>query len=135
LTALSEWLDVELAGEDAARFSELYNETTEALGDSELGFSMLVPDDEVDIGVRMEEVSGWCAGFLYGFGMTGRFQREDLSDDVSEVLSDLGKIAAAGATGDVPEDEDNEADLMEILEYVRMAALLIHAECAHKAVH
>ena len=33
------------------------------------------------------------------------------------------------------EDEDNETDLVEISEYVRMSALLVFTECAHQAVH
>ncbi|MDZ7686663.1 MAG: UPF0149 family protein [Gammaproteobacteria bacterium] len=52
--------------------------------------------------IRTQEVSSWCSGFLYGFGMTGKFGKEDLSEDVSEVLSDLSRIATIA--DEVPEN-------------------------------
>ena len=41
-------------------------------------------------------------------------------------MRDLASIAAM--TDDVPEGEENEADLMEIVEFVRVSTLLIFAE-------
>lgn len=133
LAALAEWLGIDLSADDAALLNRVHSDLAEGIADDAFGFSPLLPDDEVAVNERAREVSSWCSGFLYGFGMTGKFAAEDLSEEVTEALTDLGKIAAL--SDDVPEDEDNESDLTEIMEYVRMAAMLIHAECQQKAVH
>ena len=56
-----------------------------------------------------------------------------MSDDLRELLADLSNIA--NLDEEVPEDEDNEGDLIEIEEYVRMSALLVFAECAVAVSH
>ncbi len=131
--ALAQWLDQPLSDEEFRIVDKVYNEVAEGLLDEEFGFALLLPEEDRAIDARTREVSAWCSGFLYGFGMTGKFAVEDLSADVSEVLTDIGKIASVAE--EVPDDEENEADLIEITEYVRMSAMLIHAECTQKAVH
>lgn len=131
--AISEWLGVDLDASDYALLETLHNEIADGINDEEFGFRLLLPEDDEGVDVRTREVSSWCAGFLYGFGMTGKFAAEDLSEDISEALTDMGKIAALSEA--VPDDEENEADLIEITEYVRMSAMLVHAECLQKAVH
>ncbi len=132
-SALEDWLGVSLSASDVAFMEQLYNEIAEGITDEEFGFALLLPEDDEEVNERTRQVAAWCTGFLYGFGMTGKFSAEDLSEDVAEALTDLGKIAALSE--DVPSDEENEADLIEITEYVRMSAILIHAECLQKAVH
>jgi len=57
-----------------------------------------------------------------------------LSDDVIEAFADFSRIA--GLTETVPDGEENESDLMEICEYVRISVLLIFTECGGaKPVH
>lgn len=133
IMALSEWLDTELDAKGTAMLERLHEQTAASVDDEAFSFSLVVPDDGVAMQQRAAATSEWCSGFLYGFGMTGKFRKEDLAEDVAEVLGDLAKIAAV--SDDVPEDDENEADLMEIIEYVRMAAMLIHAECSQRAVH
>lgn len=130
---LAAWLSLELDDETAKLLEQIYAETTAGLLDDEFGFEILVPPDETDLGERTLAVAFWCSGFLAGFGMTGRYQDGELGEDLKEVFSDLSRIAAFSE--EVPQDDDNEADLIEISEYVRMSAMLIYTECAHKAVH
>jgi len=113
--------------------SELVAEIYRDLQDPDFGFQLLLPDDELEISLRQKHLSLWCSGFLSGFGMTGRFQESELVDEVAEVFGDLARIA--GLDEEVPEDEENEADLMEIGEYVRISALMVFTECANKPVH
>jgi hypothetical protein len=49
------------------------------------------------------------------------------SGDVMEALSDFERIASLRET--VEESEENESDLFEIIEFVRVSVLLIFAEC------
>lgn len=131
--ALGDWLQVALDDAGVALVDALYDDAVAGLVDDELGFRLLVPDDDTEVNRRTAAVSRWCSGFLAGFGMTGRYRDEDLSDEVSEVLTDIGRIS--GFSDEVPEGEENEADLEEISEYVRMAAMLVYTECGQRAVH
>ena len=103
------------------------------LDDPEMGFSLLLPEDNVSINERGEGLYKWCQGFLSGFGVTGRYQEGELSEEVREVLTDLTKISALDE--EVPDGDDNEGDFLEIVEYVRMSAVMIYLESAKKSVH
>ncbi|RZA10130.1 MAG: YecA family protein [Lysobacteraceae bacterium] len=68
----------------------------------------------------------WCRTFLGGFGLA--VGDKALSEDGQEALGDLANLAAARVE-DVDEEGDEES-LTEIEEYLRMAVLLLHADCA-----
>lgn len=112
---------------------ELSEKITEGLSDVDFGFQLLLPDDQVGLNSRRQALSDWCRGFLAGFGLTGRFQDAELSEEVQELLRDFGQIAQVEE--ELPEDDDNESDLTEISEYVRMGAIMCFTDCATKAVH
>ena len=67
----------------------------------------------------------WCSGFLSGLGESGR-QIDQEQGDAAEALGVIARIAAM--TDEVPEGEDNEEDLTEIEEFVRVSTLLVFAE-------
>jgi uncharacterized protein YgfB (UPF0149 family) len=133
LDTLAEWLEADIDGAEQAVLLQLYEEISTSLLDTDLGFEPLLPDDDDPVAERTLALGQWSSGFLAGFGLTGRFQEADLSDDLRELLADLGKIASLDE--EIPDDEDNEADLVEIVEYVRMSAMLIYTECIASAVH
>lgn len=130
---LQDWLGAAIGEKGHALFDRLYDETIEGLGDEALAFHPLLPSDDVPLDVRAHALSRWCGGFLAGFGMTGRFQDSDLGEDLREVFEDLAQISALSE--EIPDDEENETDLTEIAEYVRMSAILAFTECAQRAVH
>ena len=66
----------------------------------------------------------WCQGFLSGFGLTRRAY--SLSDEANEVLRDLAAIAQVQDA--LEESEDGESDYMEVMEYLRVAPLLLFTE-------
>ncbi|MBV1876268.1 MAG: UPF0149 family protein [Pseudomonadales bacterium] len=107
------------------------------LSDVDFGFQMLLPEDNVAINIRQQCISRWCAGFLSGFGLSGRFAEGELDSEIREVLTDLAQIAKLdeNLADEIPEDDANESDVFEITEYVRMAALLVFTECASRALH
>lgn len=99
-----------------------------ALADQELGFEPLLPVDDRPLEERAEATVDWCRGFLGGFGLTGAASHDRLSDEAKEMLHDLGAIAGSSFNyGDATEDEDA---LIEVHEFMRVGALLLHAECA-----
>jgi uncharacterized protein YgfB (UPF0149 family) len=99
---------------------------------ADFGFRVLLPDDESALADRAEALGLWCSGFLSGYGGSGRLSG-GLSENVEEALADLGRIAAM--SDEVPEGEENEADLTEIEEFVRISTLLIFAETGDAGAH
>ena len=82
-------------------------------------FHPLLPDDEVEIAQRTEELAQWSKGFLAGFAHSNR---GSLSQDSSEILKDFAAIAEAGVDEEADEEE-SEGSYVEIVEYLRFATL------------
>lgn len=102
------------------------------LADRSFDFALLLPDADASLAERSGALFEWCRGFLGGFGLaTGA--RPKLSDEGSEALTDLAKLAAAQAQSDG--DEEDEEALVEIEEFVRVAVLLLHGDCVLAAQH
>jgi uncharacterized protein YgfB (UPF0149 family) len=97
------------------------------LEDRSFGFALLLPDEGATLATRSGALFDWCRGFVGAFGLAAG-QDPPLSDEGREVLHDLAKLAAASAQ-DEGDDED-EAALVEIEEFIRIAALLLHGDCA-----
>ncbi len=103
----------------------LRSRTLTQLGDTEYGFDLLLPGEDADLGDRVEALGAWCRGFLGGFGL-GTASASQLSDEAREAIEDLARIAQAELSFD--DDEDDANALEEIIEFVRVAVLLLHSE-------
>jgi uncharacterized protein len=117
------------AGDALDRLREV---TVAQMEDRGFGFDLLVPDPDASLVERSSGLFDWCRGFLGGFGLASG-QHPPLSDESREALEDLAKLAAASPQDDG--DDDDEAALIEIEEFVRVAALLLHGDCAMGANH
>ena len=104
---------------------QLRTTSAKQLGDADFGFELLLPDDD-DVQVRAGGLFAWCRAFLGGFGLA--VGDKALSEDGQEALGDLANLAAARIEEVDPEQD--EESLTEIEEYLRMAVLLLHADCA-----
>ena len=98
--------------------------TQRQLKDPEFGFQPLLPDEDEPLTDQVEKLFDWCTGFVAGFGLAGGGQAE-LSPESEEALQDLVTISKSTIADDP--DEDSYA---EILEYVRVAAMLLHGDVA-----
>jgi uncharacterized protein YgfB (UPF0149 family) len=103
---------------------ELFELTQEQFGNEDLGFELLLPDDTDDFGLRLLGLSSWCQGFLYGFGVNGRFDESTLDEEARECLSDLLEISKL--SHDEEGNDVAEQQLVEIIEHVRVAALILN---------
>lgn len=115
--------------------SELYDDCLAHLGNLDMGLDLLLPADGRPLRERADAMVDWTRGFLGGFGLSGA-QSAQLSDDGREVLRDLGAIATSQLALDEDEDADSDVDesaQMELVEYVRVGAMLLHAELAQDA--
>jgi uncharacterized protein YgfB (UPF0149 family) len=102
------------------------------LEDRSFDFELLLPDADTPLATRSGALFDWCRGFLGGFGLAAG-QSPPLSDEGSEALADIAKLAAATPQDDG--DEEDEAALVEIEEFVRVAVLLIHGDCVLAVRH
>jgi uncharacterized protein len=130
-------LDCEsLNPEQSAYLYRVYSEAKSELEGGELGLTLLLPGDEFELGQRIVSLGQWCQGFLTGFAMAGKLQLAErgsraYSDDLTEALGDIAAIAQISADEDG--EEQSEQDYFSVCEYVRVAAMTIHAECTSPA--
>lgn len=132
------WLG-ELALDDAAEavagsgeaelFQRVFEAVAEDLADPELGFAPLLPPDEAPMPERTAALVDLCRGFLGGVGLSGADLSGGLEGDLGEVLGDFGRIASS-AFSEGDSAEDDEEAWAEVVEYVRVGALLVRTELA-----
>jgi uncharacterized protein YgfB (UPF0149 family) len=116
------------SADDQDLLDRLVRQCETELADPELGFEPLLPEDDRPLAERAEAMVEWCRGFLGGFGLAGTAAHEKLSDEAQEVLRDLGTVAASSF--DFGNEDEDEDALIEVQEFVRVGAMLLHAECA-----
>lgn len=109
-------------------FFELRSLTLSELADDQFNFMPILPDDEDPLETRLTALAEWCSGFLAGFGTTGERNKDDFSEDCLMALRDLQQISQVDT--EIEEEEMGENAYFEVLEYVRMAALMLFTEFA-----
>lgn len=124
-----EFLDFTNAPEPHVRdlLAQVYHITREQLS-NDFSLTLLLPNDDELISDRVMALSQWCHGFLTGFGSADAKNRT-LDEEAQDMLNDLAAIVQIQV--DDEEDEDaNEADYMEVTEYVRVIASSFYEEFA-----
>ena len=104
----------------------LYAHTKQQICSDGFEFQPILPDDDIELNQRLEALGDWCQGFLFGLGNSGLSGETDLTGDIADALRDLAAISQIGMLED--EDEEDEVSYTELVEYVRVAVLLIYAE-------
>jgi hypothetical protein len=115
------------AGAAAAGLAPLFDATRAALLGGQLELQLLIPDDEQPLAARTEALALWCNGFLYGLGSNGSGDPAALPGDAGEVVRDFTEISRAGVD-DSDGLEANEQALAQLVEFVRMGAILVCEE-------
>jgi hypothetical protein len=106
---------------------ELFQNTSVALGEAQMQFAPLLPQDEDPIDARAAALGAWCQGFLYGLGTSSLADVSLLPGDVAEVVRDLTEITHVAA--DSGESlESNEGAYAELVEFVRAGVQLLFDE-------
>jgi hypothetical protein len=120
--------------EDNQCLLALYTANFEGLTAGELDLQLLLPDDEVELPLRITAVGEWCQGFLKGFAVAGKSLQEQQGQlhygaDVSEALSDIAAISQISVDGEEVDLDKNEQDYFDICEYLRLAVVNIYLDC------
>lgn len=101
--------------------------TQQRLEDPGMSFKLLLPeDDQIPLMQRVEALSEWCEGFLYGLSLAGLCNETPLSGDGRELINDVLEISRAVV--DSGYDEADEVAYFELVEYLRVGVLLLTAE-------
>jgi yecA family protein len=114
-----------LVAETVGVLRRVYAVTMEQINDTELGFRLLLPEEDAGLEQAVAALSEWCQGFLFGFNLNGGRSEENTPEDVRDVMEDMVEISRVDI--DV-EGEEDESSFTEVAEYVRMGVLLILEE-------
>jgi uncharacterized protein YgfB (UPF0149 family) len=106
---------------------ELYEASYHQMSEFSFEFSLLLPGDNEEINSRTEALGLWCQGFLTGLSQSEAPVEEHNSPDVIETLNDIIEIAQV-SYGDIGNTDEDESAYFELLEYVRLAALMLFHE-------
>jgi uncharacterized protein YgfB (UPF0149 family) len=124
---LGELLEHELLPVVRKLMDRLAREANVQLGGLEYAFQPLLPDDEAVLSARVHALGLWCEHFTTGFAAGYLRPESDLSREAREILHDFGELACL--TEDQNQvDEQDEEDFMELVEYVRMAAITLYQQ-------
>ncbi|MGQ8364759.1 UPF0149 family protein [Glaciecola sp. 1036] len=103
----------------------LFNRICQEFIEPDFALTLFLPDDSAPINDRGKALVLWVQGFLLGFGLH-QSDFKTCSDEVKEALEDFSQIARMDE--DMSEGEDNEQALFEVVEYVRISAMLCFNE-------
>ena len=109
--------------------SDLAAATQNGIRDPDLGFHPLLPDDDRPLAERATALYDWVRGFLFAFGVLG-VAESDLSEQTREILRDFTDLTRMDLDN-LDDAEENEEALAEVIEFIRVAAMLIHDERAN----
>ncbi|WP_099033534.1 UPF0149 family protein [Lacimicrobium alkaliphilum] len=127
LDALADFINQgdKLPDEIKRQTQQLFQQTREQLMAADFTLVLCLPDDAAPINDRGMALVKWVQGFLLGFGL----HQNDLtgcSEDVKEALEDFAEISRMDEK--MSEGEDSEQALIEVMEYVRVSAMLCFNE-------
>lgn len=112
----------------AGTIGAMTSDIARALGEGQMEFMPLLPPDQDVLEHRVEALAHWCQGFIHGLGAGNLDPELPLPEEVQELIRDFGEIARAVL--DDEDDEEGEAALVELVEYVRVGVQVIFDACA-----
>ena len=98
------------------------------ISSTDFTLQLLLPGDDRPLQERGESFIQWCEGFLSGLGAAGVVRFYSLSEECRELLDDLYKICRLDPDDMSESGEAEETALTELIEYVRLGAILMHEE-------
>lgn len=127
----SQWQKIVMCDEKNQKsqdiLQELYENSYHQMSEFSFEFALLLPNDTKDINTRTEALGLWCQGFLAGLKQSHIRITHREPGEVTDALNDLTEIAQV-TYGDIPASEEEETAYFELVEYVRLAILMIFHE-------
>ncbi len=109
--------------------SQMYQSTQAAFeADPLTEFELLLPSDQQSFQARIDALAMWSQGYLSGLGLA-KIDFDTIGQEAKEGLNDLADIARLQYDDEQQGQQDDEQAYMELVEYTKMAVLLIDTEC------
>ncbi|EKD70030.1 MAG: hypothetical protein ACD_46C00666G0001 [uncultured bacterium] len=105
----------------------VYESTAKSLNDFLFEFQLLLPSDKEELPLRAEALTMWCQGFLTGLKLTQVQIISREPSEMTEAINDIIEIAKMDYEEVVASEEDETA-YVELIEFVRMAVILIYQD-------
>lgn len=106
---------------------KLYQASAKQLAEFLFEVTLVLPGDDESLPNRAEALTLWCQGFLTGLKIVHVKITDREASDVTEAIDDLIEIAKMSYENVVASEEDETA-YNELLEFVRMAVILIYQD-------
>jgi len=118
---VGDWTSERILDKLGPALSQLRNE----LASDDMDFRLLLPTSDRPLNERTRCLAHWCSGFLTGFGAASPTIR---SEEAGDALRMVEQIARA-ATDPDSDQESEEGAYAELVEFVRVAILMLREEC------
>ncbi|QTH64553.1 UPF0149 family protein [Psychrosphaera ytuae] len=109
--------------------TKLVDEIFSKLESDEFGFELLLIDEDESLSDQAQELINWVQYFLVGFGLNKR-DLKMASNDVREIIEDMTSITRMEP--EMEDNNENQADFYEVVEFVRVSAILCYQEFGKK---
>jgi len=131
LSGKAVWEDIVMGEEDSPEtrvlLQTVFQASAKQLQDFLFEFQLLLPPDEEALSLRAEALTLWCQGYLTGLKLVKVQLVGRSASDMTEAIDDMIEISKIHYE-DVVQNEEDEAAYTELVEYVRMAAIVIYQE-------
>ena len=128
----SAWETLVTGGKESKKTHEvlqhLYDASSKQLSDFLFEFQLILPMDSQVLPERAEALTLWCQGYLTGLKLVNIPIVNREQSEMTEAINDLIEIAKMNYE-DVVASEEDEAAYVELVEYIRMAVILIYQNC------
>lgn len=127
------WVDVVMGKPDSwgglttpvqHMFLMLAEASVEQLGDTHYVLQLLLPDDDDELEERLLSLGEFCDGFSSSLTENSSQHGSLLEGEAAEAFSDIRQVKELSL--ELTHQPNDEADFMEVLEYVRVGICLIH---------
>lgn len=105
----------------------LYDTSAKQLNEFLFEFQLILPSDSKELPARAEALTLWCQGVLTGLKLAEVPIVDRKPGEITEAINDLIEIAKMNYE-DVISSEEDEAAYVELVEYVRMAVIMIYQD-------
>ena len=93
--------------------------------------SLLLPDDDSDMELRLQALSSWCDTFISSLGCSEHLKNKGFTTKIDPFLRDLAEISKVDTTNssdDYNNIEETEIAFMELYEFVRVTIISLDIE-------
>ena len=127
--APTDWEELVTGGKESPTthtvLQELYDSSAQQLDEFMFEFHLLLPSDSEELPRRAESLTLWCQGLLTGLKLAQVQIVGREPGETTESINDIIEIAKMDYEEVVASEEDETA-YIELIEYVRLAVVLIY---------